>query len=136
MQKDNVRAFKNELRNYRYYVDEVNRIGESIEEIYDRLGGVRGIDPSKEPLHTMPDKDMEYMLRDKITSLEAKKHRLEGEIKRIDRILEKMETSLRNAVEVVFIDGNTIWSVSYKMNLSPTGLKKRMNRAIEKALET
>lgn len=136
MQKDNVRAFKNELRNYRYYVDEVNRIGESIEEIYDRLGGVRGIDPSKEPLHTMPDKDMEYMLRDKITSLEAKKHRLEGEIKRIDRILEKMETSLRNAVKVVFIDGNTIWSVSYKMNLSPTGLKKRMNRAIEKALET
>ena len=136
MQKDNVRAFKNELRNYRYYVDEVNRIAESIEEIYDRLGGVRGIDPSKEPLHTMPDKDMEYMLRDKITSLEAKKHRLEGEIKRIDRILEKMETSLRNAVKVVFIDGNTIWSVSYKMNLSPTGLKKRMNRAIEKALET
>lgn len=136
MQKDNVRAFKNELRNYRYYVDEVNRIGESIEEIYDRLGGVRGIDPSKEPLHTMPDKDMEYMLRDKITSLEAKKHRLEGEIKRIDRILEKMEASLRNAVKVVFIDGNTIWSVSYKMNLSPTGLKKRMNRAIEKALET
>lgn len=136
MQKDNVRAFKNELRNYRYYVDEVNRIGESIEEIYDRLGGVRGIDPSKEPLHTMPDKDMEYMLRDKITSLEAKKHRLEGEIKRIDKILDKMDSSLRNAVKVVFIDGNTIWSVSYKMNLSPTGLKKRMNRAIEKALET
>ena len=69
MQRPEVRAFKNELRNYTYYCSRIASLEESIEFMYDRLGGVRGVDPSKEPLHSAPSKEYEYMLRDKITNL-------------------------------------------------------------------
>ena len=47
-QKDCVRAFKNELRNYEIYRKEILKLDEQIEELYYHLGGVRscGMSPA------------------------------------------------------------------------------------------
>lgn len=134
MQTDDVRAFKNELRNYNYYLSRIVTLANSIEFVFERLGGVRGIDPSKEPIHAMPDPDLEWKLRDQIEIYEAEKRRYEAKAGEIDQILGKMETSLREAVIEVYANGKTVMKVADRMYLSPSGLKRRIDKAIKKAL--
>lgn len=135
MQDEEVRAFKNELRNYTYYLSRIVTLENSIEFLYDRLGGVRGIDPSKEPLHAMPNKEMEWKLRDDISKLEAKKERYEKNLAEIDQILNLIEEFTRTALKLVYIEGKRTDIVAGQMLISPSGLKNRMNRAIKKAIK-
>lgn len=130
-----IRAFKNELRNYNYYLSRVITLTESIEFLYDRLGGVRGIDPSKEPTHSQPNKDLEYKLRDDITRLEAKKSLVEDKIKDIDETLNKMEEPLKSCVISMYINGVHLIKLADELYLSPSGLMKRMNREIKRVLD-
>lgn len=133
-QKDSVRAFKNELRNYEIYRKEAIKFAEEIEELYDRLGGVRGVDPSKEPLHVMPNKELEYQLRDRISILEAKISQRNEKLNQIDLILAKINTPLKTALFEVYAKGKTVDSLAMRLEVSPSGLVKRFNRAIEQAL--
>lgn len=133
-QKDSVRAFKNELRNYEIYRKEVTKFELEVEELYDRLGGVRGIDPSKEPLHAMPNKDIEYQLRDRISNLEAKINVRKAKLNQTDEILSRMETTLKQALFEVYAKGKTVDALAIRLEVSPSGLVKRFNKAIERAL--
>lgn len=135
MQKESVKAFKNELRNYRYYCARIKDLTEKIEFFYDRLGGVRAIDPSKEPMHSAPSKEYEYMLRDQIENYDRKKTLYKMKKDYIDGILGNVETSLRDALKRVYIDGTKVEKVAAEHFLSSSGMAKRMDRAIEKALE-
>lgn len=133
-QSERVKAFKRDLANYRYKKSQIQEIKDKIEECYDRLGGVRGIDPSKEPMHTLPDKEMEYKLRDRISQLEAKLDNVCAQTEEIRQTLDKIEKPLRRAVCEVYMNGHTLRSEAQKMFISPSGLRKRINKAIEKAL--
>lgn len=131
---EDVKAFKNELRNYRFYVSRIVFLNGSIEFLYDRLGGVRGIDPSKEPTHSLPNKDMEYKIRDDISRLEAKKLLTERKVEEIEEILGKIDIPIRDAIRNIYIDGMHTTKVADMMFLSSSGLHGRINRAIKKAL--
>ena len=133
-QSEEVRAFKTDLASYNVKKREIARLEEQIENCYEQLGGVRGIDPSKEPTHAMPNKDVEYAIRDKIERIRTKKDRLCDQINYLDEILDKIETALKTAVIEVYANGRKIRSLAAEMYLSETGLRKRMNKAIEKAL--
>jgi len=134
-QSESVRAFKNELRNYRYYIGRAAELEDAIESLYDRLGGVRGVDPSKEPAHVLPNKEMEWKIRDDITRLDLKLTNLRNKIAEIDEILGRIEEPIRTALKLVYIESNKVIMVSSMMYLSPSGLVKRMNREIKKALD-
>lgn len=134
-QPEDVRAFKTDLGSYNFKLKKIRELNEKIENIYDRLGGVRGVDPSREPIHSPPNKDLEYAMRDQITACERKLARLRDQTDEVKQILDRMETSIRMAVIAVYADRKTISAVSMDMNLSETGLRKRMNKAIEKALD-
>ena len=105
-----------------------------IELCYDMLGGVRAIDPSRIPMGSLPNKDLEYRIRDEIERHEKNKRFAEANVEYVDRILGRIETSLREAIISVYVKGNTTRSVADKMYLSHTALQKRMNKAIEEAL--
>jgi len=134
MQKEQVKAFKNELRNYTYYCSRVVSLQNSIEYTYEKLGGVRGIDPSKEPTHAMPNKNLEYKLRDDIERYEAKLKRYKEKVEDINETLGRMEEAVREALIMVYVKGEHFTKVAKIYYLSPTGLQKRMNRAIEDAI--
>ena len=134
MQKIEVKAFKNELRNYTYLCYVISTLENSIEYCYDRLGGVRGIDPSKEPTHSQPNKELEYKLRSDIEHYESiLKQKINQKVE-IDRILDKIETPLRMAIINVYIKGNRVEDIARDMYLSHNGLYKQMNKAIMEAL--
>lgn len=134
-QKESVRAFKNELRNYNYYLSRVVSLTNSIEWCFERLGGIRGIDPSKEPLHIVPDKDYEYKIRDDIERFEAQKKLIEAKIKDIDEILNLIENPLKWAIISIYIENKRTDSIASELYLSPHGLHSRINRTISKAID-
>lgn len=133
-QSEKVKAFKNELRNYNYYLFRVNTLKNSIEFCYDRLGGVRGIDPSKEPTHAIPNKELEYKLRDDIERYEKERKRIQENILYIDTVLNRMEPDIMKAIISVYIYKEQVKKVADTLYLSHNGLQKRMNKAIEHAI--
>ena len=135
MQSKEVRAFKNELRNYNYYLYRLTTLDNSIEFCFERLGGVKGIDPSKEPTHAQPNKELEWKLRNDIEVLEAKKKRIQGKLNEIDEILALIEIPLREALIDVYAKGEKCIKIADRLALSSTGLQKRMNKAIQEALD-
>ena len=82
----------------------------------------------------MPNKDVEYQLRDSISRLDATLSYKRAEKDEIDRILVKMEPSAYEAVKAVYIEGKLCENVALVHHMSPSGLKDRMNKAIKKAL--
>ena len=134
MQPEEVRAFKNELRNYSFLLHEIVTLENSIENIYDRLGGVRGIDPSREPTHSLPNKDLEYKLRGDIDKLETKLKLRTNQKEYIDTVMSKIESPVREAVFDIYVLGKRFDNVADKYAYSHNGLYKRINKAIEGAL--
>ena len=134
-QSEKVRVFKNELRNYNYYVSQIDKLQESIDVCYHRLGGVRAIDYSKEPNHSLPNKELEYKLREDIERYEQKKTLTEQKIKYIDEILGRMENDVKWAVKCVYVEGKQMRNVAYKIFVGHSTLQHRIDKAIEKALE-
>lgn len=134
MQSKQVRAFKNELRNYRFILHDISSLERRIEDLYDRLGGVRGIDPSREPLHTVPDKDVEYRLRDAISKLDAKLSLRRAEKERVEEIMGRVEKTLSDAIFRIYVLQAKTCVVADEMFISPNGLHHRINKALERAL--
>ena len=135
MQSEEVRAFKNELRNYNFYLSQERTLVNSIEFLYDRLGGVRGIDPSKEPLHIAPNKEMEWKLRDEISALDAKLSVLRAKINYIESILTKMDIDGRTAVIDVYACRHRMEDECWTYDYSPQGFNHYLNRVIKEALK-
>lgn len=134
-QPDEIRAFKNELRNYNYYVKQRDTLKERLQNCYESLPGyVKGVDPSKEPIHGVPNKDYEYMVRDEIEIIETKISRLTGQIRWIDSTLSLVKKPLREAIISVYVQNRTLQSVSSTMYITPQGLAFQINSAIKKAL--
>lgn len=134
MQEESVKAFKKDLGTYCYKLGRKKDLEDKIQECYDRLGGVRAVDPSREPTHSMPNIDVEYALRDRISELEQKLRHVCDQIEEIEQILDRIDSPLKTAVLEVYAKGHTIRSQAERMFLSETGLRKRINKAIEKAL--
>lgn len=134
-QSENVRAFKNELRNYNYYLNRVVTLKNSIEWCYYRLGGVHGIDPSKEPTHSQPNKELEYKLRDDIEQYRRKLKHTEDRIEEMNEILNSIENELRWAIKCVYVEHKPMRNVAMKLFMSHSSLQKKMDSAIRRALE-
>ena len=135
MQDKAVEAFKNELKNYYFYLDRIKSLKEMRQRCYDWLSGVTGIDPSREPTHSPPNKNVEYAVREEIEHHEANIRATQSKLNDINKILAKIEMPLRTALIDVYANKKTARRVAEKMFISPSALFKRMDKAIKKALE-
>lgn len=135
MQDNSVKSFKYDLRTYREKIKQIGKLHNAIEECYYILGGVKGVDPSKEPIHSPPNIDAEHAIRERIEVLRAKLKRLRAQTDEIEYTMARIEKPLSDAIIAVYVDGRTLLSVSRDMYISTNGLLKRMNKAIKKALE-
>lgn len=135
MQDEGVKAFKNELGNYRFYQRRFATLANLVEYCYDMLGGVRAVDPSKEPNSFVPNKDREYAIRDEISRHERNKDLIEVKLRYIDEILARIETPLKEALIEVYADHKTLRKVSSRMYMSESKLRRDINKAIKKALD-
>ena len=136
MQPTNVRAFKRELENYNFYHTRVKALDELIEYCYHMLGGYKGLDPSKEPIHNaVPNKDVEYKIRDEIERHTQNKARTQAKIDSIDEILAKLDNERREQIMAVYVDGKTMETTARKYYVSTSTLEYQINQALAKALK-
>lgn len=135
MQTKQVIAFKNRLRNYTFDLSRIVKLDEDIELCYHKLGGVKGIDPSKEPTHCQMDKDIEYKIRDDIEKYEALRKTYESNILYVDSVLELIEEETRQAIKDVYIYGKNMFKVASKLYISKSTLRDRMDYRIKLAIE-
>ena len=133
-QKAQIRAFKNELRNYNYYVSTAKKTKELIDNYYYELSGVKASDPSRPPLHSLPDKERENRIREAISRQEKFLKLTQAKINHIDRVLSDIDNHLKTNNKDIFLKGETLTAQSGHYNLSNVGLYKKINKAIEKAL--
>ena len=136
MQGKDVEAFKNLMRNYQFNLDRVNKYQMQIEDCYAMLGAVpQSIDFAKVKTHSLPNKDFEYMLRDNIQYYKSRLDFYNAQIKFVNEKLNLMPVETRNMASDMFILGETEISVASRYFISPSGMRKRINKAIKKVLE-
>lgn len=133
-QKAYVRAFKNELRNYNYYISTAKKTKELIDNYYYELSGVKASDPSRPPLHSLPNKERENHIREAISRQERYLKLTQAKIKYIDRILDNISEPLNSTIVDIFLKGESLTAHCNNYNLSNVGLYKKINKAIERAL--
>lgn len=135
--KEKVQAFKNELRNYRYYKNEKRKIKEKINLEYYNLANVKAVNPQKQPGTT----NEEYLHEkrneayERIAELKEKEKEIAIKIKAIDRVLDKIPEKNRKIITELFIekkDANKICSLYY---ISKSTLYYRVDVWIEKSLK-
>lgn len=134
MQTKEVRAFKNLLRNYKFYQERINKLEEDIDLCYHKLGGVRAVDPSREPIHSPMDKDIEYKIRDDIEKYEALMKHYKSNIDYVDSVLELIEEETREAIKKVYVESKTLESVSRKIYISASTLRDRIDVRLKLAI--
>ena len=135
MQSKRVKAFKNELRAYSFNLSRIEALQSLIDICYSHLpGSVHGLDPSRIPMSSVPNKELEYRIRNEIDHHERNKSLTEAKVHYIDEILDQMETSLKQAVISIYVDGNTMESIATKMFLSTNALQNRINKELERVL--
>lgn len=129
-QKDEVKAFKRELGNYRFYQRRVKDLTFMIEMCYHMLGGLHSPSLDGPPVHGPANKDAEYRLREEIERHQKNLNKAKGKIEDIEEILTDLPADIRDAVTQIYADGRTVLSVSVEMSLSNAGLVYRMNKQI------
>ena len=85
-------------------------------------------------MSSVPNKELEYRIRNEIDHHERNKSLTEAKVHYIDEILNQMETSLKQAVISIYVDGNTMESIAAKMFLSTNALQNRINKELERVL--
>ena len=134
--RKDVEAFKNELRQYEYIQERIKEFNDAIQLCVDALGGSpKSVDFSRVVVHSPPNTDFEYKMRDRISSLEAERRPWSDRKKRIDRILATMESSIREDIIDVYVKGNSLAKISERRYIIASTLHWRVNKAIGEALD-
>ena len=131
---DGVRAFRTELKNYRYHQIKVKEFKFKIEDTYGKLGGYHSPSFSSIGRGQMP-KDVEYKLRNDIEKFQRIVEREEERVKYIEEILEAMPEEERNAAILIYADGESVIKVADMYHLSDHGIRYRINKAIWRAMK-
>lgn len=129
-----LKAFKNELKNYNFYKDRIKALDELIQTCYDMLSGVKAIRYDKEPSHALPNKDVEYRIRAEIDKHEQNKARTQAKLDDLDKILNKIELPIREAIIESYCNDIPLEKVAEKRYITKVGLFYQINKAIKEAL--
>lgn len=131
-----IKQFKNELRNYKYYLKQIEKWDERIDDLYNSLpGSVHSINPAV-PLQTggVPNKDFEYRVRDIISVYEAFRKPWEDKRDYVNKVLSFIETPLCDDIRAVYVEGRSLVEVAHPRYIIASSLRGRINRAIVKAI--
>lgn len=135
--KEEVKAFKNELRNYRYYLKQKGILTDKKDLYFHSLTGMvgKGFDRQGGTTNQSIKEEKRLETIDKINELEEKINKLDSKIDAIESVLNKVNKRERKIMIGVYADGKTYLSLSTKENYSPRTLQQQVDKAIEKAVK-
>lgn len=129
--------FKNELRNYNYYVAMKKNYDEKLDDLWYQLSMVKGIRYDKEggsyDINLMNSYKFELMR--KIDNLETEVERVNLQLAYLNNVLIKItDIELRQALVDVYCNKMSLRKASKKYYISHTALLKRFNKVLSEAL--
>ena len=130
MQREEVRAFKRELGNYRYYQQRVKDLQFMIDLCYHMLSGLHSPVLDSPPVNSPENLDATYRVRDDIERHQRNLDRTKAKLEDIEEVLNNMKDDMREAAVKVYADGKTMKSVCDDYFLTVSGLNYRIDKAI------
>ena len=137
MTREEIIAFKNEARNYKFYHKQIYRISDKIDELQYQLNGVHGVSFEERAHTTNPEakQDVFFRLLKKKDELIIKKGEYQKKIASIENVIKVVEDYEKiNAVLIrkVLLDGRDTRSVGDEIGFTHTAVVKRIDSALSK----
>lgn len=134
---DEVNQFKRDLKNYKSYSIRIEYLAVLL-STYEYLQiGVRGINFEKEPSTSKVDRgETITKYTPKIDLIKRRIDVIQGTIDYIDMVLNAMDEDDRKIITDIYINNLSYPMMAIKTNYSESGLKKKVNTIIKKALST
>lgn len=134
---NDVKAFKNELKNFKYYKNKIIELTDEIDNIYYSLSGL-----SSKPFGAnvgSTNQQLKELNRlnafGKAEMLKSKRELYKSLIVSIEQTLEAMDSNMRSVCIKVYCDGRTYESIARTKYYSARGLEKKVDKEIQRALE-
>lgn len=127
------KALKNELENRGWYRAKLKEVNNKIEVVWNDYVGVKGV--RYDAVRGSPSDSMiaetKLTLGENFEELLKERERIKAQIRHIDDILNAMDKETRQAAEMICCEGKSYEQVARLHNISPTGLWKRIDKALE-----
>ena len=141
MNKDAVDAFKRELKNYKYYKINLEGTLRLIEMNEYLLSNVHGVNPEKEPNGSSGSIAwVETETYDRITKeLERLYERRDLRLKQIeyiDDVLTRMNSEIAHICKSIYLNDRSYSSISKELNLSKSSLHEKVEKELQKVLNS
>lgn len=128
---DKVAVFKNELRNYRAYREQIKVLAIAIDDLWYQLGGVKGVDTAKEP--SGGQRGYNYDLAERIHEMEAELTRLSANVQKVDRVLMQLDDKERKLCDI-YISNRHYAEFEMEMATNASNLLRNLNARLSDLL--
>ena len=129
---------KQEIHNYKSYLQYKRRLEERLEDLWYELTGVKGIRYDSVHVNYNPSlsEERRLSLLDKVDYVEGEMQRIDLQIRFVEAVLERLNEEDRKLIDFVLIDNHTQKEASAKWYLTESAISKRIDTILFKALET
>ncbi len=137
MKSQDAAAFKNELKNYKYYQKNLEGTMKLIEYNEYLLSNVRGVDPTREPgqgVKTWVETDEFKRIADELDRLNKRKELRIAQIKYIESVLTDLSEETRNACIDIYINKIPYQKAIHKYGYSKSGLWYRIKAELDRKM--
>lgn len=135
---DEVEAFKNELRNLRFYEKKIKEIEEEIKILDYEAEGVKGVDYSKQHGTANPAaiENKKLSMIEKREELVKRKNALWVTINNVFIVLARMDKVDRDVVERLYVEKKTMREMCDELGIkNASSLKYAVDKAIKTAIK-
>lgn len=135
MNKEEIRAFKNELKNVNFYRNKINELKIEIEIIEYDLTGVKAVNftPHQSTTNPISKSSYYYAQLDKKDKLIKKKKAYDDKLNSINQLLDSIDDGKTKQMIIdIYIEGKGFLSTAIKFNYSNHGVQQRIDSALKK----
>lgn len=136
---DKVEAYKNELKNYKYYQERTKELMLDLDDLWYELSGVKGIRYDKEMSNSYNESLSEQRrldLLDQIARKESELDRIGKQVDYVNKIQQMLPQEIGKACIDIYVNGMSFEKVAVDNNLycAPSTLYYQINRELERVL--
>lgn len=134
MNNEDIRKFRLRLkREYSFVVYKIEDTKKEIDELFDKMAGLKAIDYSKEKGNTNQQAIEEYKLAlsDSIAVYEATLKYYQSKLEEMNYVLDKLEDCDKEMFLLKYLKHKTYYQIGKIYYLSSSAVNKRMNKALE-----
>lgn len=133
-----LQSFRNEISNYNFYKQEIEKLKEQIDDKFYQMFGLHAVDPSKYFLENKNYKSQEYQKLDSLEKFDIYKEeklkqikRMQDQIDHIDKVLFELDDKARSIFIKIYIEDKSYKQASKELNIPIGELQYIMKKSFK-----